>query len=318
MTLTKVKVLRRRQEALDIASFELGKPDGSALPGFSAGSHIDVQVPGGLSRQYSLCNDAAEQHRYRIAVLRDPNSRGGSSTMHDHVHEGDTLLISEPRNHFPLVHGERALLFAGGIGVTPLLCMAQRLSAIGAEFLLHYCTRSPERTAFREEIAASAYAARVKFHFDDGPPSQKLDLQRALGQPQPGTHVYVCGPTGFIDWVVKTADAMGWSKEQVHLEYFGAGPQDTVGDRAFQVKIASSGSVYEVPAGQTVVQALQRHGVEILVSCEQGVCGTCITRVLQGECDHRDLYFTDEEKAKNDQFTPCCSRAKSAVLVLDL
>lgn len=313
-----VKVLRKKQEALDIASFELVKPDGSALPGFSAGSHIDVQVPGGLTRQYSLCNDAGEQHRYRIAVLRDPASRGGSTGMHDALKEGDTLQISEPRNHFPLVHAERTLLFAGGIGVTPLLSMAQRLAHIGADFRMHYCTRSAERTAFRDEIAASAYADRVDFHHDDGDAAQKLQLEQVIAKPQAGTHLYVCGPTGFIDWVVKTAERLGWPKEQVHLEYFGAAPQDTAGDRAFQVKIASSGESYEVGANETVVQALQKHGIEILTSCEQGVCGTCITRVLQGECDHRDLYFTDDEKAQNDQFTPCCSRAKSPVLVLDL
>jgi vanillate O-demethylase ferredoxin subunit len=313
-----VKVLRKQQEALDIASFELARPDGSALPGFSAGSHIDVQLPGGLTRQYSLCNDAAEQHRYRIAVLRDPGSRGGSVAMHDALKEGDTLLISEPRNHFPLVHAQRTLLFAGGIGVTPLLSMAQRLATSGADFTLHYCTRSAGRTAFRDEIAASAYAQRVQFHFDDGDAAQKLQLKAELAQVDAGTHLYVCGPTGFIDWVVQAAKDLGWPQENVHLEYFGAAAQDTTGDRAFQVKIASSGASYEVPADKTVVQALQAHGIEILVSCEQGVCGTCITRVLQGECDHRDLYFTDDEKAKNDQFTPCCSRAKSAVLVLDL
>jgi vanillate O-demethylase ferredoxin subunit len=313
-----VKVQRKTLEAQDIASFELVKPDGSALPGFSAGSHIDVQVPGGLTRQYSLCNDAAEQHRYRIAVLKDAASRGGSTNMHVAVNEGDTLLISEPRNHFPLVHAERTLLFAGGIGVTPLLCMAQRLAKIGAEFEMHYCTRSPSRTAFRDEIARSDWAERVRFHFDDAEAAQKLDLEQVLARPVPGTHVYVCGPTGFIDWVVKTAERIGWGKDQVHLEYFGAAPQDTAGDRPFQVKVASSGATYEVGAEETVVHALQKHGIEILTSCEQGVCGTCITRVLQGECDHRDLYFTDEEKAKNDQFTPCCSRAKSQVLVLDL
>jgi vanillate monooxygenase ferredoxin subunit len=318
MTQIAVKVLRKAQEAQDIASFELVKPDGSALPAFSAGSHIDVQRPGGLTRQYSLCNDAAEKHRYRIAVLRDAGSRGGSAAMHDAVKEGDTLLISRPRNHFPLVHAQRTLLFAGGIGVTPLLAMAQRLATLGADFTLHYCTRSPGRTAFRHDIAAAAFAPSVQFHFDDGDPAQKLDLDRALGAPQAGTHIYVCGPTGFIDAVVKAADRLGWSKEQVHLEYFGAAPQDTAGDRAFQVKIASSGAVYDVPADRSVVQALQSHGIEILTSCEQGVCGTCITRVLQGECDHRDLYFTDEEKAANDQFTPCCSRSKTKVLVLDL
>lgn len=318
MTQIAVKVLRRTQEAEGIASFELVRPDGAALPAFGAGSHIDVQVPGGLTRQYSLCNDAAEQHRYRIAVLRDPASRGGSVAMHDAVKEGDTLQISEPRNHFPLVHASRTLLFAGGIGVTPLLCMAQRLAAIGADFTLHYSTRSPERTAFRQEIAASAFADRVRFHHDDGEAAQKLDLPAVIAKPEPGTHLYVCGPTGYIDHVVKTARDLGWPPEQVHLEYFGAAAQDTSGDGSFQVRLASSGKSYEVGANETVVQALQKHGVEILVSCEQGVCGTCITRVLEGECDHRDLYFTDEEKAKHDQFTPCCSRAKTAVLVLDL
>jgi vanillate monooxygenase ferredoxin subunit len=318
MTELKVKVLRRKQEAQDIASFELVREDGSALPAFSAGSHIDVQVPGGLTRQYSLCNDMGEQHRYRIAVLRDANSRGGSAGMHDALKEGDTLTISAPRNHFPLVHAHRTLLFAGGIGVTPLLCMAQRLATTGGDFVLHYCTRSPQRTAFRDEIAASPFAGNVQFHFDDGDAAQKLDLEAVLRQPHPGTHLYVCGPSGFIDWVEQTAARCGWGKDQVHVEHFGAARQDTAGDRPFQVKIASSGAVVEVPADQTVVQALQAHGVEILTSCEQGVCGTCITRVLQGECDHRDLYFTDDEKAKNDQFTPCCSRAKSSMLVLDL
>ena len=313
-----VKVVRKKAEALDIASFELVRADGGALPGFSAGSHVDVQVPGGLTRQYSLCNDMTEQHRYRIAVLRDPASRGGSVAMHDAVREGDVIHISEPKNHFPLHHAARSLLFAGGIGVTPLLCMAQRLAAIDANFTLHYCTRSEDRTAFREEIAASSFSDKVRFHFDAGPPEQKLELDAALGAVEAGTHLYVCGPTGFIDFVVNGAKARGWSAEQIHLEYFGAAPQTTGTDTAFEVKIASSGKVIPVASDQTVVAALAAQGVEVLTSCEQGVCGTCITRVLEGECDHRDLYFTDEEKAKNDQFTPCCSRAKGRMLVLDL
>lgn len=318
MTQLTLKVLRKQQEAEGIASFELAREDGAPLPAFSAGSHIDVHLPGGLVRQYSLCNDATERHRYRIAVLRDPASRGGSNAMHDLVKEGDLLQVSEPRNHFPLVQAQRTLLFAGGIGVTPLLCMAQRLAAIGADFTLHYSTRSPARTAFRAEIEAAAFADKVQFHFDDGPAEQKLDLRAALGVPTEGTHLYVCGPAGYIDHVVGSAKELGWPAAQIHLEYFGAAPQDSSGDGSFQVKIASTGQTYEVPAGETVVQALQKHGIEILVSCEQGVCGTCITRVLEGECDHRDLYFTDEEKARHDQFTPCCSRARSPLLVLDL
>ncbi|MEO5669171.1 MAG: PDR/VanB family oxidoreductase [Ramlibacter sp.] len=313
-----VKVVKKTVEAQDIASFELARADGAPLPPFSAGSHIDVQVPGGLTRQYSLCNDSGENHRYRIAVLRDAASRGGSVAMHDAVHEGDVIHISEPRNHFPLHQATRTLLFAGGIGVTPLLCMAQRLCAIGADFNLHYCTRSPERTAFRAEIAASGFAERVRFHFDNGPPSQTLNVPRALGLPDPGTHLYICGPAGFINYVLQNAQGMGWSAEQIHMEYFSAAPQDTSADHAFEVRIASTGKTYPIPADQTIVHALQAHGVDILTSCEQGVCGTCITRVLEGEPDHRDLYFTDEERAKNDQFTPCCSRSKSRLLVLDI
>lgn len=313
-----VQVVRKSLEAQDIASFELARVGGAPLPAFSAGSHIDVQLPGGLTRQYSLCNDSSEQHRYRIAVLRDPASRGGSVAMHDAVREGDVIRISEPRNHFPLHHASRSLLFAGGIGVTPLLCMAQRLAAIDADFALHYCTRSPQRTAFAREIAASPFANRVSFHFDSGPPSQKLNLERLLAMPDAGTHLYACGPAGFIDHVVGTAKANGWSGEQIHLEYFGAAPQDSSRDTAFDVQIASTGQTCPVAAGQSVVQALRSHGIEILTSCEQGVCGTCITRVLEGEPDHRDMYFTAEERAQNDQFAPCCSRARSKTLVLDL
>jgi len=313
-----VKVVRKTREALDIAGFELARVDGGALPAFSAGSHIDVQLPDGLTRQYSLCNDSGEQHRYRIAVLRDPASRGGSVAMHDKVHEGDLIQISAPRNHFPLQHAQRSLLFAGGIGVTPLLCMAQRLAAIGADFAMHYATRSAERTAFQGEILASAFANKVIFHHDDGDAAQMLNVPEALGAFDAGTHIYVCGPGGFINHVVQVAQGMGWPATHIHLEYFAAAPQDHSADAAFDVKIASTGKTCTVPAGESVVQALARHGVEILTSCEQGVCGTCITRVLEGEPDHRDLYFTDEEKAKNDQFTPCCSRSRTPVLVLDL
>ncbi|MEO6015842.1 MAG: PDR/VanB family oxidoreductase [Polaromonas sp.] len=318
MNSIEVRVVRKTVEAEGIASFELVSVDDKPLPSFSAGSHLDVQIPGGLTRQYSLCNDASEQHRYRIAVLRDAASRGGSTGMHDAVHQGDVIRISEPKNHFPLLQAPRTLLFAGGIGVTPLLSMAQRLAAIGADFTLHYCTRSAERTAFREEIIASAFSERVQFHFDAGPPEQKLDLAAALGAPDAGKQLYVCGPGGFIDHVVSTAKACGWNSEQIHLEYFGAAPQDTSDDSGFEIRVASTGKTFAVGAEQNIIQVLKDNGIEVLTSCEQGVCGTCITRVLQGEPDHRDMYFTDEEKAKNDQFTPCCSRSKSRLLVLDL
>ncbi|MEO7128774.1 MAG: PDR/VanB family oxidoreductase [Rhodoferax sp.] len=312
------KVVKKTREADDIVSFELARADGAPLPAFSAGSHIDVQVPGGLTRQYSLCNASVEQHRYRIAVLRDPTSCGGSIAMHDAVNEGDEIHISEPKNHFPLQHAQHSLLFAGGIGVTPLLCMAERLAQTGADFTLHYCTRSAQRTAFREYIAASRFSAQVQFHFDAGLPAQKMDLEAILAAPALDTQIYVCGPGGFIDYVVDTAKAMGWPTHQIHLEYFSGAVQDTSGDGSFEVRIASTGKSYAIAPDKTIIQVLKDNGIEILTSCEQGVCGTCITRVLEGEPDHRDMYFTDEEHAKNDQFTPCCSRSRSPALVLDL
>ncbi|MDZ7861474.1 PDR/VanB family oxidoreductase [Acidovorax sp.] len=313
-----VRVVRKQAEAEGIASFELARTDGAPLPAFSAGSHIDVHVPGGITRQYSLCNSASEQHRYRIAVLRDAASRGGSVGMHDAVHEGDVLTISTPRNHFELHPAQRTLLLAGGIGVTPLLCMAERLAHTGADFTLHYCTRSLARTAFTQEIAASAMAPHVQVHTDEGGPEQKLDLMAVLADIAPDARLYVCGPAGFIDHVVNTARNLGWPAERIHLEYFGAPAQDTSGDGAFEVRIASTGSTYTIPAGISIVDALRPQGVDIMTSCEQGVCGTCLTRVLEGEVDHRDMYLTDEEKASNEQCMPCCSRAKGRLLVLDL
>lgn len=316
MTQLQVRVARRREEADGIASYELVRADGGPLPPFSAGSHIDVHLPGGLVRPYSLCNDPIDPAHYRIAVLRDPASRGGSVAMHELVREGDGLTISEPRNHFPLHTAPHTVLVAGGIGLTPLLCMAQRLQATGASFELHACNRSLARSAFLDELRA--FGERFHLHLDDGDAAQKLDLPGVLAAAPAGSRLYVCGPAGFIDFVVSGARAQGWPADHVHLEYFGAAPQDTSGDRAFDVKIASSGKTYRVEAGQTVTAALQAQGVDILVSCEQGVCGTCLTRVLEGQCDHRDAYLTDEEKARHDQFTPCCSRAKSPLLVLDL
>ena len=313
-----VRVARKHAEALDICTFELVHAEGQALPAFSAGSHIDVHLPNGLTRQYSLCNDPQESHRYLIGVLRDPASRGGSQAMHALVQEGSLLRISAPKNHFPLVPARRSLLFAGGIGVTPILCMAERLAHAGADFAMHYCTREPARTAFRGRILASPFAGRVHFHTDTGAPEQKLDLLGLLIAPQPETHLYVCGPGGFIDHVVNSARNLGWSGAQIHLEYFAAKTQDRSFDTAFDVKIASSGRTFTVPADRSVVAVLAENGVEVPTSCGEGICGTCITRVLDGAPAHRDAYFTEEEKARNDQFTPCCSRSLSPCLVLDL
>ncbi|RJF96569.1 oxidoreductase [Noviherbaspirillum cavernae] len=313
-----VKVVRKVKEAEDVFCYELARIDGAPLPPFSAGAHIDVHIGAKLTRQYSLCNDPTENQRYQIGVLRDPRSRGGSVAMHDKVHVGDTLKISPPKNHFPLAQADKTLLFAGGIGVTPILCMAERLARINADFEMHYCTRARERTAFLDRIKATSFASRVHFHFDDGPPDQKLILEEVLAKPNDGKHLYVCGPAGFIEHVVSTAKRLDWAGEHVHLEHFGAVAVESTGDSEFEVQIASTGKCYVIPAGRTVVEALGEQGIEIPVSCEQGICGTCITRVLGGTPDHRDTYFSDAERDRNDQFTPCCSRAKMDRLVLDI
>ena len=314
----RVRIARKVSEAADICSFELINANGRALPPFSAGAHIDVHLANGMVRQYSLCNDPRETHRYQIAVLRDPASRGGSAAMHA-LAEGQVLDISDPRNHFALAHdASHHLLLAGGIGVTPLLCMAERLANIGASFEMHYCARSRERMAFVERIGRSNFAPQVQLHFDDGDRSQRLDLDLLFASSGAATHLYVCGPTGFMDWVLRTARDSGWTEDRLHREYFSAAPMDMSGDGAFEVQVASTGAVIPVRADQSVVAALAAHGIEVPVSCEQGVCGTCITRILEGTPLHRDVYFSDEEKAKGDQFTPCCSRARSLRLVLDL
>jgi len=309
MSTIQVRVAGKTREAEGICSYELVPEDGA---------HIDVHLPGSLVRQYSLCNAPGETHRYLIGVLRDADSRGGSQAMHDHIDTGSTLSISAPKNHFPLVEARRTLLLAGGIGVTPILSMAEALAAKGADFEMHYSARSPERAAFRERIGACGFVGRVHFHYDSGDAARKLDLATLLAAPQPGTHLYVCGPQGFIDHVLGSAKALGWTPAQLHVEYFGAAAVAASGDQAFDVRLASSGKVVTVPAGQSVIQVLAAQGVAIPYSCEEGVCGTCLTRVLEGVPDHRDMYLTEEEQAANDQFTPCCSRARTPLLVLDL
>lgn len=318
MNTLEVRIARKIREADGIVSFELVATDGAPLPTFTAGSHVDVHVADDIVRQYSLYSLPEDGACYRIAVLRDPKSRGGSIAMHDRLQEGDVIRISAPKNLFPLKEGRRSLLFAGGIGITPILCMAKSLSRQGADFELHYCARSRERMAFVEHIAASGFADRVHFHVDDGPAEQRLDLAAVLGKAEDGKHLYVCGPEGFIAFVTGTAKQQGWSDEHVHLERFGAQLQESGDDVPFEVRIASTGQSFTVPPDKSVLKVLEENGIDIPVSCEQGVCGTCITRVLEGIPDHRDMYFTDEEKEKNDQFTPCCSRAKTPVLVLDV
>lgn len=314
-----VIVGQKRKEAEGIYSFELVARNGASLPPFSAGSHVDVYLPNGLVRQYSLCNSPEDQHRYVIAVLLDPASRGGSSALHDVVQTGSCLTISEPRNLFPLEGAAtRSILFAGGIGITPILCMAERLSRAGAAFELHYCSRSEDRTAFLERLHTSPFSGQVRLHFDDGDPAQKLSTEAVLAGVGPRDHLYVCGPGGFMEFVLNEARTYGWAEHQLHREYFSAAVVAHDDDGSFEVKLASSGTSYVIPADRSVADVLIDAGIDIPLSCEQGICGTCMTRVIQGIPDHRDLFMSESEHAVNNQFTPCCSRSRTPLLVLDI
>lgn len=315
----RLRVAEKRICADQIAAFELVAADGGGMPPFTAGSHIDVHLPGGLTRQYSLCNDPNERHRYRIGVLREPVGRGGSAYMHDRLAVGDCIDTSLPRNAFPLKESAPfSVLLAGGIGITPILSMAHRLSALGRDFVFHYGARSLSRMAFRDELLVSAFADKMRFYLDDGPAEQKLDLAAQLARRPAGAHLYACGPAGFLDVVIAAA-RNDWPPEAVHREYFAnATNVASAGDRPFRVTLAGDGRSFDVAPGRSIVEVLGKHGVEIPVSCEQGICGTCVTRVVSGVPDHRDLVLTDRQRAAGDSMTPCCSRALTDELVLDL
>ena len=313
-----VRVERIDTEAQDISTFELRRPDGAALPAFEPGAHLDVHLPGGLMRQYSLCNPSHETQRYVIAVLRDPASRGGSEALHARVKAGDTLRISAPRNHFPLdTTAGHSILFAGGIGVTPLKSMAERLWREQASFELHYCSRTPARTAFLDELRRGDLARWVQFHFDDGDVRQRLDIAATLSRRDDETHLYICGPQGFMDAVLGEARKQGWPEARLHFEYFGHQVVNSADDQSFEVEVPSRGLKVRVPADRTIAAVLLEHGMPVLMSCEQGVCGTCATRVLSGQPDHRDVYLSDDERDADDQIMVCCSRSKSPRLVLE-
>lgn len=306
----------RKLEADGIISLELASADGNPLPPFDPGAHIDVFVGEGLVRQYSLCNDCSTDKVYRLGVLLEGKSRGGSRAIHQ-LEVGQQVTISEPRNNFRLLESARSsILVAGGIGITPLLTMAHRLQAIGADFEFHYCTRTRDRAAFLDELSRASFSAHVSTHFDDGDPEQRFTVERYLADPAPDKHLYVCGPTGFMNYVTDGAKSLNWQPECVHVEYFNA-DVDTTGD-SFTVKTLRSGLTLEIPPDKAISQVLYENGVGVPLSCEQGVCGTCLTRVVEGIPDHRDLYQTDAEKATNKEMTICCSRSKSPVLVLDL
>ena len=306
--------------ARDILSFELVSPERAPLPAFSAGAHLDVHVPGGYIRQYSLCNDPTERHRYVIAVLRETHGRGGSEAMHQAVQAGSELVVSEPRNRFPLAaNADRHILVAGGIGITPMMAMVAALRNENRDFELHYLTRSPERTAFREDLAALVETGQARIYHDDGDPSRQIDLAALIGPHEAGTHVYYCGPPGFMT-AMETATER-WPASAVHFERFNAPPDgapaaDEVAQGPFEIVLARTGETFTVEPGQSIVQVLRANGIEVDTSCEEGYCGTCMTRYLSGEPLHRDSVLDDEDR---QQFVMiCCAGCNSDRLELDL
>lgn len=307
----KLRVHSITHEAEGILSFELADPGGSGLPCFEPGAHLDVRMPGGtMSRRYSLCGSPENTRRWRIAVLNVPASRGGSRTMHERVRAGDMIEVFGPHNFFPLQEdARRTLLLAGGIGVTPLLAMLQRLRALGRDVQLHYCTRTPTHTAFREQLAPLVTEGVVHLHHDEGVPGSGLDISALLKEPRDDTHLYYCGPTGFMDAVKRAS--VHWPPEMVHFEYFGAEPvvapvpADTVAGVA--VHLARSGRSITVLAGQTLLQAMREAGVDCDSSCEAGMCGTCKLAYSGVQPEHGDLILSDEERATH--VLVCCARA---------
>jgi ferredoxin-NADP reductase len=297
-----------------INGYELVDPRGRDLPRFAPGAHVELRA-GGFLRQYSLWNDPAERRRYCIAVLRESASRGGSRHVHENLRVGGIVEVSLPRNDFPLHPGERHLLIAGDIGIAPIMSMIPELRRRRAEFEVHYCTRSPETTAFRKDLAPLAAEGRLRFHHDGGDPAQGLDIKATLREAHPGTHLYYCGPARLMAAAAEAA--RDWPAGTVHCEYFTGVPEPAAtADRPFRIRLAKTGGDYEVGAGETIAEVLRRHSVAVRTSCELGYCGTCLTPYLAGEPDHRDQVL--EENGRRRYVLICCSRAKSPVLVLDL
>ncbi|WP_241048422.1 PDR/VanB family oxidoreductase [Achromobacter xylosoxidans] len=307
-----------RWEAEGIHAFELVHPEWIDLPEVEAGAHVDVHLPGGGVRSYSLAGDPADRSRWTLGVLREANSRGGSRAMHESVRVGQTLTVGWPRNAFRMAAGaEHTVLLAGGIGITPLKAMAHALASQSASFELHYCARTRQHAAFVDELRALVPPERLHLHHDNGEPAKGLDIDALLADAPPGTHVYFCGPAGFMDACENAAKH--WPEGTVHSEHFKAPtrPQaDAAPAGGFQVRLARSGATVPVLPEQTIVRALELAGHRIPTSCLSGLCGACKVEYLEGEVEHQDYILSDEEKTHC--LTTCVSRAKSACLVLDL
>jgi ferredoxin-NADP reductase len=298
----------------DIRVFEFVRPEGGLLPPVTAGAHVDVHLANGTVRSYSLLHADQSPERYTIGVKLDPNSRGGSRYMHEHLRVGMTLALSQPRNHFPLAeHAPHTVLIAGGIGVTPVWCMAQRLDSIGASWEMWYACRSRADLAFLPELAP--FEGRVHLHVDDEAKAV-LDMAGIVAAAPAGAHFYCCGPAPMLAGY--EAAAAGRAPETVHLERFGATQAVAATGDSFIVQLARAGIELVVPTESTLLEVLTNHGIAIDSSCQAGICGCCEVTVLEGEVDHRDEVLSGSARASHKSMMACCSRAKSARLVLDL
>jgi phthalate 4,5-dioxygenase reductase subunit len=303
-------VSRKKFLAKDIEEFTLIHPDGQLLPSFTPGSHITIVTPSGASRRYSLVNDGDEPDHYKIAIKLEANSRGGSTSMHEQANEGTTLMVGSPENEFELVAAPKYLLIAGGIGITPILAMARHLTAEGKSFKLVYCTRSPEETAYLNEVSEFRNAY---IHHDNGDIDEFYDFWDHFETPGV-EHIYCCGPAPMMEEI--KALSGHWPEGRVHFEDFNGVEAVRVDDTPFTIRLLESGREVLVPADRTILEALRDAGESIVSSCESGTCGTCKCRLIEGEVDHRDLVLMDDEK--NDYIMLCVSRAKSGELVVGL
>jgi ferredoxin-NADP reductase/nitrite reductase/ring-hydroxylating ferredoxin subunit len=309
-------VKRKWQTATGITAFELAGLDGKHLPTFQPGAHIDVNLPNGLSRQYSITNGPGDLLTYTIGVKRELASKGGSEALIETVREGDVLAISEPRNNFPLRRDTiRTVLIAGGIGITPILSMARFLAKSDLPYELHYIVRAEDQIAFRDQI--DQLGDRVKLHVGQSRETIAATISQTLGQHSFAQHVYICGPGSLLEAVRMTAADLGWPDEAVHYEYFR---NDRVIDdsSAFEVELARSAMTLHVPAGKTTLEVMREAGLQVSSSCEQGACGTCLTGVIEGTPDHQDVYLNASEKRANNCMMTCVSRALTPRLVLDI
>jgi vanillate O-demethylase ferredoxin subunit len=313
----KVRVAEVLEETSNIKSLRLKRADGVPFDPYPAGAHIDVVGPTAVVRQYSLCSPPYELDDYVVAVKLEPESRGGSQALHD-VTVGQELEISAPRNLMAVAeNADRHVLVAAGIGVTPMISMAYHLHRAGQAFELHYFARSRDEAAFVDLLEArSGFSERVNFHFGLHRDDQPEVLASAFAGLTNTSHVYTCGPQGFMDRVRDNASLV-IPQDNIHIEHFQAGePTDTSGDAPFEIELDEE--VYEVPVGRSIVQVLEENGVEVDTTCQEGICGTCIMGVLKGEPDHRDQCMSSSEKKANDQIAACVSRSKSPRLVLEL